>query len=283
MRILSPERQAQILNCLIEGNSMRSTSRLCDCSINTVTKLFCWLGEACLKYQQETLRNLPCKRLEVDEAWAFCYGKDKNLPEHLRGKEGYGAIWTWAAVDAETRLVPCWHIGSRDGMAANMFITDLASRLANRVQLTSDGHSSYLSAVEDAFGCEVDYAMLVKLYGKGEEGPEQHYSPAQCIGTRKTPIAGSPDLSRASTSYAERINLGLRMGNRRFTRLTNAHSKKLANHKHSVAIHFMVYNFVKIHGSLRCTPAMAAGVSKTVWELSDVIGLLEKPKAASVA
>jgi IS1 family transposase len=273
MNRLDTGKRAQILHCLCEGNSIRATARLTDVAINTVVKLLCEAGKACSRYQDEVLRNLKCRRLQTDEAWSFCYAKEKNCTPEMKTK-GAGDVWTWAAIDADTKLVPCWYIGTRDAGAAYHFMHDLAGRLANRVQLTTDGHKAYLSAVEDAFGAEIDYAMLQKIYGATPEGPEVRYSPAVCMGTRKGVITGKPDFKHVSTSFVERQNLTMRMSNRRFTRLTNAFSKKLENHEHSVALHFMYYNFCRIHQSLRVTPAMEAGVADHVWSVDELIGLL---------
>jgi len=275
MNQLQTERRAQILHCLCEGNSLRATSRLTGAAINTVVKLLVDAGRAFSKYQDEKLRNLTCKRLQCDEVWAFVGAKEKNATTEQKAK-GWGDIWTWAAIDADTKLVPCWFVGTRDGGAAYHFIHDLKARLAHRVQLTSDGHKAYLNAVEDAFGADVDCAMLVKLYGSTPDGAQVRYSPAQCMGARKEVIAGAPEFAHISTSFVERQNLTVRMSNRRFTRLTNAFSKKLENHEHSVALHFMYYNFCRIHKTLRVTPAMEAGVTDRVFELSELIQILDR-------
>lgn len=216
------------------------------------------------------------KRLQCDQIWSFCHAKAENVPAEKLGAFGYGDVWTWVAIDADTKLVPCWHVGRRDGLAAYEFITHLASRLAGRVQLTTDGHRPYLEAVEAAFGCDIDYAMLVKLYGKPQE--EVRYSPAQCLGTQTVTVEGAPDPAHVSTSYVERQNLAMRMSMRRFTRLTSGFSKKLENHRHAIALHYMYYNFCRLHKTLRCTPAMAAGVSQKLWEISDIVALLEEEK-----
>jgi IS1 family transposase len=223
-------------------------------------------------------RNLACKRIQVDEIWAFVYAKQKNVATAKRQDLAYGDVWTWTAIDADTKLIPSWFVDGRDSDAAIIFMDDLASRLANRIQLTSDGHKAYLEAVEGAFGSDIDYAMLVKLYGESPEA-EKRYSPAVCIGARETLIEGEPDPKHVSTSFAERSNLNVRMHTRRFTRLTNAFSKKVENHAHSVALFAMYYNFVRIHKTLRTTPAMAAGVSKRLWE-SDIVNVLEAWEAA---
>jgi IS1 family transposase len=276
---LSIESRAQILGLLVEGNSLRSTSRLADVSINTVTKLLVDVGSACAEYQDKTLRNLPLKRVQCDEIWSFCYAKNRNVPRDKKGIFGYGEVWTWTAIDPETKLVPCWLVGPRNGNAAISFMADLAERIVGRVQLSTDGHKHYLNAVEGAFGEGVDYAMLVKTYGV-PEGMEQErrYSPAECTGAIKTPITGNPDESHISTSHVERQNLTMRMSMRRFTRLTNAFSKKVENHMHAVSLHFMNYNFSRIHKSLRITPAMAAGISDHVWSLEEIANLVtEEP------
>lgn len=254
---------------------MRATARLTGVSINTVVKLLIDAGNACSRYQDEVFRNLSCKRIQCDEVWAFVGAKEKNATAEQKVK-GWGDVWTWAAIDADTKLIPCWYVGTRDGGAAYHFIHDLASRLASRVQLTTDGHKAYLNAVEDAFGCEIDYGMLVKIYGAEQQGGEVRYSPAQCMGARKANITGKPDFKHISTSYVERSNLTMRMGMRRFTRLTNGFSKKIENHEHSVALHFMHYNFCRIHKSLRVTPAMEAGIADHVWEISEMVEMIDR-------
>lgn len=261
--------RVQMLGMLVEGNSLRATSRLADVSINTVTKLLVDLGAACSAYHDEHVKNLRLRYIQCDEIWAFCYAKDKNVPEEKRGIFGYGDVWTWVAIDADTKLVPSFMVGTRGSQTAKAFMDDLASRLANRVQLTTDGHRVYLQAIEDAFGDDIDYAMLVKLYGNDGES-EKRYSPAECIGCREIGITGHPDPKHISTSYVERQNLTMRMNMRRFTRLTNAFSKKVENHVAMVAIHFMYYNFARIHKSLRVTPAMAAGITDHLWSLEEI-------------
>ena len=264
--------------CLIEGNSLRSTVRMTGVHRTTIQKLLVELGAACSAYQDKTLRNLTLRRIQCDEIWSFVGCKQKNVgPEH-RGK-GYGDMWTWTALDADTKLVPCWFIGHRDASAAYHFMHDLSGRLANRVQLTTDGHRAYLEAVEDAFGCQIDFAQLVKIYGNASpqdmRQTEVRYSPAVCMGARKAVVSGQPDFRHISTSFAERQNLTMRMSMRRFTRLTNAFSKKVENLEAAVALHFMHYNFARIHQTLRCTPAMEAGVSDHVWTIEEIVGLLD--------
>ncbi len=221
------------------------------------------------------LRNLTCKRIQVDEIWAFIYVKQKNVATAKKAPANAGDVWTWTAIDADSKLIPSWFIGGRDSDAAVIFIDDLASRLANRVQFTSDGHKAYLEAVEGAFGSDIDYAMLVKTYGEAPEGAKGRYSPAECTEAIKTRIGGNPDMKHVSTSHSERSNLSVRMHTRRFTRLTNGFSKKVENHAHSVALFAMYYNFVRIHQTLKMTPAMAAGVTKRLWEIGDIVGVLE--------
>jgi IS1 family transposase len=268
--------RAQIVGLLCEGASLRATSRLADVSINTVTKLLIDVGAACEEYQDKALRNLKCKRIQCDEIWSFIYAKQRNVPEAHKGELGYGDVWTWVAIDADSKLVPTWGVGRRDGQTAAAFIRDLAERLTTRVQLTTDGHRVYLEAVEGAFGNAVDYAMLVKMYegDSGKHAPaERKYSPAVCTGAQPQAIVGRPDPAHISTSFVERQNLTMRMSMRRFTRLTNAFSKKLDNHKAMIALHYMHYNFARIHKTLRVTPAMEAGVSDRVWALEEVAGL----------
>jgi IS1 family transposase len=261
--------------------SLRAISRTTGASKNTLAKLVEDAGAAFSDYQDRTLRNLTCKRIHVDEIWCFVHCKQKQVATAKNAPPKAGDIWTWTAIDADTKLVPSFYVGNRDLEAAHHFIGDLALRLANRVQVTSDGHKPYLQAIEESFGADIDYAMLVKIYGETAHPPGR-YSPAECCGSVKTPIEGRPDEKHISTSYAERQNLSMRMGPRRFTRLTNAFSKKAENHAHSVAIYFMHYNFVRIHQTLRCTPAMAAGVSKTLWELTDMVKVLEDWEATKV-
>lgn len=268
-------KRAAVVAALVEGNSLRATSRMTDVARMTVEKLLRDLGKACAEYQDKTLRNLPCKRLQCDEIWAFVYAKNKNVtPKIAAAHPDAGDVWTWTAIDADTKLVPSWRVGSRDGGAAYEFMQDVASRLRHRVQLTTDGHTAYLSAVEDTFGADIDYATLTKIYGTDPQA-EKRYSPAVCLGCEVKTITGSPDPKHISTSYVERQNLTMRMSIRRFTRLTNAFSKKVENHVHSIALHYMYYNFAKIHQTLRVTPAMEAGVCDHAWSIEEIVALLD--------
>jgi IS1 family transposase len=278
MNKLDREARARILHLLCEGQSIRAVTRLTGASKNTVTKLVIDAGRACAGYQDRVLRNLPCQRIQVDEIWNFVYAKQDHVKDAKRAPADAGDIWTWTAICADTKLFCTWLVGSRDAEAAEGFMLDLRDRLANRVQLTSDGHRAYLTAVHSAFGSDIDYAMLVKLYGSEPQG-EKRYSPAKCIGARKQRIMGNPDHDKISTSYAERQNLTMRMHMRRFTRLTNAFSKKVENHACAVALHAMYYNFVRIHQTLKITPAMAAGVTTRLWEMSDVVAMIEEWEA----
>ena len=275
MNKLPSERRAQILGMMAEGVSIRAVCRLTGVSKNTVAKLLRDAGEAFSAYQDEHLRNLRCKLLQLDEIWAFVYAKQKNVPTAKAAPEQAGDIWTWVAIDADTKLVASYYVGNRDAYAASIFVSDLAGRIAGRAQITSDGLRLYVEAVEQAFGADVDFAQLVKLYGDAPEG-QKRYSPAECVGCKRASVTGSPDPAHVSTSYAERQNLSMRMGNRRMTRLTNAFSKKAENHAHAMAVYFMHYNFVRLHQTLRVTPAMAAGVTERLWELSDLVAVLEK-------
>ncbi len=274
MNKLNRQVRSRILHLLCEGNSLRAVTRLTGTSKKAVSRLMVEAGQAAAWYQDRVFVNLTCKRIQVDEIWAFVYAKQKNVPLAKKAPPQAGDVWTWTAIDADTKLIPSWFVGGRDSDAAMIFMDDLASRLANRVQLTSDGHKAYLEAVEGAFGSDIDYAMLVKIYGPSGEG-EKRYSPAECIGAVKHRVEGDPDPKYVSTSFAERSNLNLRMHTRRFTRLTNAFSKKVENHAHSVALFAMYYNFVRIHKTLRTTPAMAAGVTARLWEVGDIVDVLE--------
>lgn len=279
MNKLSINRQTQIIKVLCEGNSIRSTARITDTAINTVVNLLKDVGAACAKYQDEHLRDLTCKTIQCDEIWSFCYAKQKNVPEDKQGRFGYGDVWTWTAIDADTKLVASWLVGSRNAGDAFRLMRDLQARLANRVQMTTDGHKAYLNAIEDVFGADIDYAMLAKLYGK-EINSETRYSPAKCVGADPHTIQGKPDPTKISTSHAERQNLTMRMSMRRFTRLTNAFSKKLENHICALALYFMHYNFARPHKTLGkpypITPAMAAGVSDHIWTAEEIVSLVSK-------
>jgi IS1 family transposase len=275
MNVLETDKRAQILNCLVEGCSMRSTQRLTGVAKKTVERLLVSAGTACLAYMDKVMVNLPCKILQVDELWSFTQCKQANVPEELKGEVGIGDTWTWIAMDSKSKLIPCFHVGKRDATDAYQFISNLAPRLAGRVQLTSDGLKAYVQAVEDNFGADIDFAQLVKLYGNSNSPvTEARYSPPVCTGTRRRKIIGNPNRALISTSHIERQNLTVRMSNRRFTRLTNAFSKKIENHKHHAAISFMHYNFCRIHQTLRVTPAMEAGLTDHVWSLKEVAGLI---------
>lgn len=276
MNKLSRQERAKIIAALVEGNSVRATCRMTGAAKGTVLRLLSDLGKACAAYQDRTLRNLPCKRVQCDEIWAFCYAKEKNLPEELKGQLGFGDVWTWTALCADTKLIASFMVGDRTSQFAQKFIADLAGRLSHRVQLTTDGHRPYLTAVENAFGADIDYAMLDKIYTGGGhgEGPAR-YSPGECCGSRKVRVKGNPDPEHVSTSFVERQNLTMRMQMRRFTRLTNAFSKKLDNLKAAVALHFMHYNFARVHQSLRVTPAMQAGIADHIWSIEEIAGLLD--------
>src|SRR6202795_2492678 len=268
MNRLTKDNRARVLHLLCEGQSIRAITRLTGASKNTVVKLLVDAGHACAAYQDKALRKLPCKRVQMDEIWSFVYAKNDNVKDAKRAPAIAGDVWTWTAICADTKLIVSWLLGARDTDAALAFTHDLESRLANRVQLTSDGHRPYLTAVDAAFGDDVDYAMLVKIYGADPQA-ETRYSPAKCIGAEKKPKIGSPDPKHISTSYVERSNLTMRMHMRRFTRLTNAFSKKGENAAAAIALHTMYYNFVRIHQTLRVPPAMAAGVTDKLWEVSD--------------
>ncbi len=277
MNKLSREKRCAVVRALVEGCSIRSTVRMTGVSKNTVSKLLVDLGQVCSEHQDIAFRNLPCKRLQLDEIWSFCYSKAKNVPDDLKGEFGVGDVWTWTAICDETKLVPSWYVGSRDGESATAFVKDLASRLKNRVQITTDGLKSYLDAVDQAFGSHVDYSQLIKIYGSTPES-EKRYSPAKCTGCKKEWVIGNPVQKHVSTSYVERQNLTMRMSMRRFTRLTNAFSKKVENHAHAIALHFMHYNFCRIHQTIKSTPAMRAGVTDRLWKAEDIVDLLPELK-----
>jgi IS1 family transposase len=276
MNKLPVAKRVQILSMLCEGSSMRSVSRLCDASINTVSKLLVDAGRVCAAFHDEKVRGVKGKRVQVDEIWSFTYAKKKNVTEKIATQHPEaGDTWTWTALDADSKLVVSWLVGGRSAEFAVPFMNDLRSRLANGVQLTSDGHRAYLVAVEEAFGMDVDFAQLVKIYGTASVEDQRRYSPAECIGCIPTSITGDPDPKHISTSYTERQNLTMRMHMRRFTRLTNAFSKKIENHMHMVALYTVFYNWTKIHKTLRVTPAMQAGLTDRVLDMTEIVGLLE--------
>ncbi len=271
-------KRAQILTLLCEGMSMRAIERMVGCSINTVDKLLQQAGETALEYHDKHVRGVKATRVQCDEVWSFVHAKAKNAPTSKRaGDPTIGDCWTWTAIEADSKLLISYLVGGRDAEFALMLMDDLRGRLANRVQLTTDGHRAYLQAVEEAFGADIDYGILVKLYGAetGGQGHERKYSPSECVGVRKDKITGNPDPKHVSTSYVERQNLTMRMSMRRFTRLTNAFSKKLENHAHMVALYALWYNFVRVHKTLRMSPAMAAGIETRLWSMEDVARLCE--------
>jgi IS1 family transposase len=278
MNRLPVERQVTVIAALTEGNSIRSTVRMTGVAKNTITRLLSELGPVCAQYLDRTLRGLTCRRVQVDEIWSFCYAKQKNVPEHLKGLWGIGDVWTWVALDADTKLVLAHQVGPRSPVIAYNFMLDVAARLTSRVQLTTDGLYWYIDAVDHAFGIDIDYGMIEKRYGKGpapDASAATRYSPAKITAATKRVIRGNPDRRHISTSYVERQNLTMRMAMRRFTRLTNGFSKKVEQHTAAVAVHYLHYNFCRIHQTLRVTPAMAAGVSDHVWELTELVGLLD--------
>ncbi|MCB2060059.1 MAG: IS1 family transposase [Novosphingobium sp.] len=277
MNKLPFSKRVQILAMLCEGSSMRSISRVADVSINTVSKLLVEAGEACLAIHDAHVRGVTASRVQCDEIWSFCYANQGNVKGAKAAPDGAGDVWTWTALDSDSKLMVAYFVGDRSAESAMILMDDLAERLANRVALTTDGYRPYLDAVEGAFGIDVDYAQLVKLYGRsGGHGPEYRYSQPVCTGVVKRAVAGSPDLKEASTSYVERMNLSIRMQNRRFTRLTNAFSKKLDNHIHALALYFAFYNFCRIHKSLKVTPAMAAGITDHLWSLEDIVAKIDE-------
>jgi IS1 family transposase len=274
MNRLSTEKRAQIVGMIVEGNSIRSITRMTGVCQEAITKLLCDLGKACADHHNATVRRVKSRRVQCDEVWSFCYAKAKNVPEEKKGS-GAGDVWLWTGIDADSKLILSYLCGGRDADWATQFMEDLASRLATRIQITTDGLKAYAIAVEGAFGMDVDYAMLIKLYGAPSDRPDTRYSPAQCIGIRTGVLCGSPDPQHISTSYVERMNLNIRMGLRRFTRLTNAFSKKFENHCHAAAIYFAYYNFCRVHQTLRVTPAMEAGITDHIWSLTEMVRILE--------
>lgn len=282
MNKLGTVERARIVAAMVEGNSLRSVSRMTGNSLVTILKLLADFGSVCAEYHNALVRGVSAKRVQCDEIWNFCYAKAKNVPDEKKGT-GAGDVWTWVGIDADTKLIVSYLVGGRDAEWGCQFMEDLSSRINGRIQLTTDGHRVYAEAVEQAFGADIDYAMLVKLYGAAPDTPETRYSPATCIGCRTGVLAGNPDPKHISTSFVERQNLTMRMSMRRFTRLTNAFSKKLENLRHAVAIHYMHYNFCRVHKTLRVTPAMEAGLTDHVWTLDELIALLEKKENAAAA
>jgi IS1 family transposase len=276
MNQLNTAKRTQIIAALIEGNSINATCRMLGVGKHTVLRLLEDAGCACAAYHYDNVRNLHVNRAQCDEVWSFIYAKQRNVSAEQM-EEGAGDCWTWTCIDADTKLIISYMLGDRGASTAQAFMQDVASRISNRIQLTTDGHRVYADAVEDAFGSEIDYAMLVKLYGASNEG-ESRYSPATCIGCRTGVLSGDPDPKYISTSYVERQNLSMRMGMRRFTRLTNGFSKKFENHAHQVALYFFHYNFCRVHSSLRVTPAMEAGLTDHVWTLAELCSLLPERK-----
>jgi IS1 family transposase len=279
MNRLSNERRARVIQALIEGNSVRGTARMTGVGKDAILKLIPDMGAACATFHNSTVRNVRVKRVQCDEIWSFCYAKAKNVPEEKKGT-GAGDVWTWTAIDADSKLIISYLCGGRDAVYALDFMDDLASRVTTRIQITTDGHRAYAEAVLGAFGVDVDYAMLIKMYGAPSDSPNARYSPAACIGIRTATLSGNPDRNHVSTSYVERQNLNLRMGVRRFTRLTNAFSKKFENHCHMVAIYHAYYNFCRVHQTLRVTPAMEAGLADHVWTIEELVSLLESTELA---
>jgi len=279
MNKLPLQTRVQILNMLVEGSSMRAIARITGVSTNTVDKLLVDAGTVCAEFHNEHVRGLTTKRVECDEIWSFCYAKQKNVAAAKAAPDEAGDVWTWTAIDADSKLIVSYLVGGRDAEYALEFTDDLRSRLENRVQLTSDGHKAYLVAVEESFGGDVDYAQLVKMYGNAPDGAKGRYSPAECTGAKKVLVSGSPDFGKVSTSYVERQNLTMRMSMRRFTRLTNGFSKKLENHIHALSLYFMSYNFIRIHKTLKTTPAMEAGITSKLWSFEDILQLVDEKEA----
>jgi IS1 family transposase len=277
MNKLSTAKRAQVVRCLVEGNSIRSTVRMTGVAKNTISKLLLDLGKACAEHHMANVVDVPSRRIQCDEIWSFCYAKRKNVPAAKQGEFGVGDVWTWTAIDADSKLCVSWLVGDRDAGTAREFMEDVAQRLQNRVQLTTDGNKAYLSAVDYAFGTRIDYAMLIKLYGQhgDPENPETRYSPGECTGIKKEVMTGFPDREHINTSYVERQNLTMRMSMRRFTRLTNAFSKKVLNLSAAIALHFVYYNFCRVHQTLKTTPAVASGLADHVWTVEEIVGLLD--------
>jgi IS1 family transposase len=275
MNKLPTAKRVQILNMLVEGSSMRSISRVCDVSFNTIAKLLEEAGSVCDAFHDENVRGVKASKVQCDEIWSFCYAKEKNVATAKAAPDGAGDVWTWTAIEGSSKLIVSWLAGGRDGEYARAFMDDVASRLANRVQMTTDGHKAYLEAIEGAFGADIDYAQLIKMFGASPESSKGRYSPAECTGIKKVPIEGKPDTKHISTSYVERQNLTMRMSMRRFTRLTNGFSKKLENHCHALALYFVFYNWMRIHKTLRVTPAMAAGITDRLWSWEDIIAIMD--------
>ena len=283
MNRLNIQERAKILGCLVEGNSIRATARMTGADEKTVLRLLAEFGTACHRLHDEKVRNVKSLRVQCDEIWAFCHAKEKNVPADCKGVLGFGDVWTWTALCSDSKLIISYHVGFRDTQDALNLTDDLRKRLANRVQLTTDGHRAYLVAVEESFGGDVDYAMLVKLYGAPQgEGNERRYSPSECTGARKTRISGDPDHKHISTSHVERMNLNIRMGVRRFTRLTNAISTKIENHTHALSLYFAYYNFGRVHQTSRVTPAMEAGLTDHIWSLEELAALAEPAEKAAL-
>lgn len=274
MNRLGVAKRAAIIRALCEGCSIRATVRMTGASKNTITKLIVELGDACSAFQNATIRNITAKRVQADEIWSFVYARRDNVPEEKEGVFGFGDVWTWTAMDADTKLMLSWYVGRRDADSAITIMHDVASRLANRVQLTTDGLKAYLVAVDSAFQSEIDYATIHKIYGADPKA-ERRYAPPTCLSCKTVPVSGEPDPSHISTSYVERANLTMRMGIRRFTRLTNAFSKKLENHVAMLSLFFMFYNFSRVHQTLRVTPAMEAGLSDHVWSVEEIVALMD--------
>jgi IS1 family transposase len=284
MNRLRKEQRGQVIAGLVEGNSIRAVCRMTGIAKKTVMRVLVEAGQVCETYQDRVFRKLPCRLIQLDELWGFNYCKEKNVTREIAEKVPQaGDVWLWIALDAETKLVPCWRLGNRDSRTATEFVRDLASRLRHRIQLTSDGHRVYLEAVESAFGSEVDYAMLVKMYGTDPREDETRYSPAKCVGTQLAVITGKPDPKSISTSFVERQNWSARTGMRRYTRLSNGFSRKIKNHAAAVALHYLAYNFIKIHRTLRVSPAMAADVTDRLWNVADLVDLWESEEAKRAA